>query len=115
MCSMVRASPAMQSGISPPDGDFFWSGSVDAHNIPVSGKILSRPLDQLVCTQRFGERPAVYASLGSPKGHNGMDFRTRDVNNPSEWKKSVYSVLDGTISEATETQWNGKICPRCAR
>ncbi|MEK7144304.1 MAG: M23 family metallopeptidase [Patescibacteria group bacterium] len=91
-----------------PDGDFFWSGSVDAHNIPVSGKILSRPLDQLVCTQRFGERPAVYASLGSPKGHNGMDFRTRDVNNPSEWKKSVYSVLDGTISEATETQWNGK-------
>lgn len=90
------------------EGDFFWSGNVDTHNVPASGKILVRPLDQLVCTQRFGERPAFYAGLGSPKGHNGMDFRTRDMSNPNDWKKPVYSVLDGTVSEASENQWNGK-------
>ena len=90
------------------DGDFFWSGNVDTHNIPASGKILARPLDELVCTQRFGERPAFYAPLGCPKGHNGIDFRTRDVNNPNDWKRPVYSVLGGTVSEAAETQWNGK-------
>ena len=90
------------------DGDFFWSGNVDAQNVVVLGKILSRPLDELVCTQRFGERPAFYASLGSPRGHNGMDFRTRDAQNLSVWKKPVYAVLAGTISEATENTWNGK-------
>lgn len=90
------------------DGDFFWSGNVDSHAVPVSGKILSRPLDELVCTQRFGERAAFYAPLGSSKGHNGMDFRTRDVSNTNDWKKPVYSVLEGTVSEASETQWNGK-------
>src|SRR3989344_2273511 len=90
------------------EGDFFWSGGVDTHNVPVSGKILARPLDELVCTQRFGERPAFYALTGSSKGHNGMDFRTRKATDLNEWKKPVYSVLDGTISEATETDLNGK-------
>lgn len=90
------------------EGDFFWSGNVDAHAVPVSGKIFSRPLEQLVCTQRFGERPAFYAPLGSPKGHNGMDFRTRDPNNPSDWKRPVHTALDGTVSEATENPFNGK-------
>ena len=90
------------------DGDFFWSGNVDTHNKPISGKIFSKPLDTLVCTQRFGLRPEFYAPLGSAKGHNGMDFRTRDMSNPSDWKRPVYSVLDGTISEAAENQWNGK-------
>lgn len=91
-----------------PSGDFFWSGNVDTHDVPLSGKILARPLDQLACTQRFGERPEFYATMGSPKGHNGIDFRTRDPNNLNDWKRSVYSVLPGTVSEATETQWNGK-------
>lgn len=91
-----------------PSGNFFWSGNIDTQNVPVSGKILSRPLDQLVCTQKFGERPAVYAPLGSPKGHNGLDFRTRDINDMSSWKKSVYSVLNGTVSEASEDKWMGK-------
>lgn len=90
------------------EGDFFWSGNVDTHNVPASGKILARPLDDLYCTQRFGERPAYYALHGSPKGHNGMDFRTRKATNVNDWKRSVYSVLDGTVSEATENQWNGK-------
>lgn len=91
-----------------PSGNFFWSGNIDVHDVPVSGKIFSRPLDQLVCTQKFSERPAFYAPFGSPKGHNGMDFRTRDVNDTSSWKKPVYSVLGGTVSETTENQWNGK-------
>lgn len=90
------------------EGDFFWSGNVDTHNIPAFGKILMRPLDQLICTQRFGERPSFYTTLGSPKGHNGIDFRTRDADNLNNWKKPVYSVLGGTVSEATETFWNGK-------
>ncbi|MDO8571128.1 MAG: M23 family metallopeptidase [bacterium] len=90
------------------DGDFFWSGNTDIHNVAVSGKILNKPLDELVCTQRFGERPEFYSSLGSSKGHNGMDFRTRSQNNLNDWKRPVYAVLHGTISEATENQWNGK-------
>lgn len=89
-------------------GDFFWSGNVDTSSIPVSTKIFSSPLDgPLVCTQRFGERPDFYAPLGSPKGHNGIDLRTRDVANPNNYKKPVYAVLEGTVSEATENQWNG--------
>ena len=93
-----------------PEGDFFWSGNVDTHDIAASGKILGKPLDSMVCTQRFGERPAFYAGLGlgSPKGHNGMDFRTRDPNNMSDWKRPIYAVLAGAVSEATENQWNGK-------
>lgn len=90
------------------EGDFFWSGNTDVNTIVVMGRILSRPLDALICTQRFGERPEVYADLGSPKGHNGVDFRTRDLNNPSDWKKPVYSVLEGTISDVAEDLWNGK-------
>lgn len=89
-------------------GDFFWSGNVDTHNVPVSGKILGKPLDELVCTQRFGERPEFYVTTGSPKGHNGMDFRTRKATDLNNWKKPVYTVLDGTVSEATENQFNGK-------
>lgn len=90
------------------EGDFFWSGNVDTSSSPVSTKIFSNPLDgPLVCTQKFGERPDFYAPLGSPKGHNGIDFRTRDIANPNNYKKPVYAVLEGIVSEATENQWNG--------
>jgi murein DD-endopeptidase MepM/ murein hydrolase activator NlpD len=91
------------------EGDFFWSGNTDIHTVQVLGKVLARPLDgPLVCTQRFGERPEFYKSLGSPNGHNGIDFRTRDQNNLNNWKKPVYSVFEGTVSEASENQFNGK-------
>lgn len=90
------------------EGNFFWSGNTDAHTVATAGKILSKPLDHLVCTQRFGERPEFYTALGSPKGHGGMDFRTRDPNNMSDWKRPVYAVLDGTVSEVAENQRDGK-------
>ena len=90
------------------EGDFFWSGNVDTKNVPTSGKIFSKPLDVLVCTQKFGDRPDYYKTLGSPNGHNGMDFRTITPGNPSDFKKPVYAVLAGTVSEATENEWNGK-------
>lgn len=91
-----------------PEGNFFWSGNTDIHNISVPQKILAKPLDTLLCTQKFGERPEFYGPLGSPKGHNGVDFRTRDATDPANWKKQVYSVLGGTVSEATENKFNGK-------
>lgn len=90
------------------EGDFFWSGNVDAKNTPPTPKILAKPLDELACTQKFGERPEYYVLHGSPKGHNGMDFRTRKVGNLTDWKRPVYAVLEGTVTEATENQWNGK-------
>lgn len=90
-----------------PNGDFFWSGSTALSGSSAMGKILRKPLDELICTQRFGERPEVYAAFGM-KGHNGMDFRTRKANQPSDWKRQVYSVLEGKVTEATESPSNGK-------
>ncbi|MFA5842053.1 MAG: M23 family metallopeptidase [Candidatus Paceibacterota bacterium] len=92
-----------------PGGDFFWSGGVkDILAVPSGQKIICKPLEKLICTQSFGKRPEFYAPLGSPKGHNGLDFRTKLGNNPNDWKRDVFAVLDGTISEATETPTNGK-------
>lgn len=93
-----------------PDGDFFWSGNVNAES-PAPGalvnkRILRKPLDTLICTQRFGERPSFYANLGSPGGHNGMDFRTKQSD--GNWHVPVYSVLKGVVSEVAENVWNGK-------
>lgn len=90
-----------------PEGDFFWSGSTAQSGGPTIGKVLRKPLDELICTQRFGERPEIYAQFGM-KGHNGTDFRTRKPEKPNEWKKPVYSVLDGKVTEATEGPSNGK-------
>lgn len=92
-----------------PEGDFFWSGAVSTEgNIPVpsTDRCLSKPLDILICTQRFGERPAFYAALGSPGGHNGMDFRTRQAN--GSWTVPVYAALEGSVVESTENTLNGK-------
>jgi len=94
-------------------GDFFWSGNTTAIRPRGSvslleEKILHSPLKKLICTQRFGERPEVYKNYGSPKGHNGIDFRTRKESHWNDWKQTVYSVLGGKISEAKENQWNGK-------
>lgn len=87
-----------------PEGDFFWGGNVGAE--APSKTTFTKPLDKLICTQRFGERPEFYKNYGSPKGHNGMDFRTKQASGAFE--VPVYAVLDGTISEATENLNNGK-------
>lgn len=91
-----------------PEGEFFWSGNVDTHEVASGGRILVKPLDSLVCTQRFGERPEVYRELGYVKGHSGMDFRTRDPNNQTDWKRSVYAALAGQVLEVTDSPWNGR-------
>lgn len=77
-------------------GDFVWSGNVEFTAIQAA-KILRAPLKSLICTQRFGLRPEVYKKFGSPKGHNGLDFRTRVGKS---WKQPVYAVLAGTVSES---------------
>ncbi len=93
-------------------GDFFWGGNTTTKTpktgIALGDKILHAPLRKLICTQRFGERPEVYKDWGSPKGHNGIDFRTRKVDNPNDWKQDTFSVLAGVVTEATENQANGK-------
>ncbi len=93
-----------------PEGDFFWSGAVSTEGtistVPNTERCLSKPLDVLICTQRFGERPAYYAQLGSPGGHNGMDFRTRQIS--GSWTVPVYAALGGSVVEATENTLNGK-------
>lgn len=94
-------------------GDFFWSGNTTTtkpKNTPDSSpeKILFAPLKKLICTQRFAERPEFYIGLGSPKGHNGMDFRTRKEGDPNDWMQDVFTSLSGVVSEATENSLNGK-------
>lgn len=91
-----------------PEGDFFWAGNVDvrAKNKSSTEKILHKPLNKLICTQRFGMRPEFYKPLGSPKGHNGIDFRTKKSD--GTWEQPVYAVMDGNIFEAIENKWNGK-------
>ena len=92
------------------NGDFFWSGSTAQQGLLSLGKVLKKPLDTLICTQRFGDRPEIYAlpGYGGMKGHNGTDFRTRLASNQSDWKRPVYSVLGGVVSESTEGVLNGK-------
>lgn len=93
-------------------GDFFWAGNTTTKapkSAPTTGeKILFSPLKKLICTQRLGERPEFYKNWGSPKGHNGIDFRTRKDDDPSDWKQDVFSVLNGQVTEATENPANGK-------
>src|SRR3989344_2979393 len=93
-------------------GDFFWAGNTTTKALNAvtveGGKILYSPLKKLICTQRFGERPEVYKNWGSPKGHNGIDFRTRKADNPNDWKQDIFSVLAGVVTEAAENQANGK-------
>jgi murein DD-endopeptidase MepM/ murein hydrolase activator NlpD len=93
-----------------PEGDFFWSGNVKADGVDptqvFNKRVLHKPLDTLICTQRFGERPNFYANLGSPKGHNGMDFRTKQQS--GEWTVPVYATMKGVVSEVDENVWNGK-------
>lgn len=86
------------------DAYYVWSGNVVEEKLVEpstnQNKILHAPLPYLTCTQAFGERPEVYKNYGSPKGHNGLDFRTWVNNNPSNWKQIVFAVLDGKVSEA---------------
>ena len=87
------------------DGTFVWAGCVtEQTNVR---PILDNPLSKMVCTQRFGERPWFYEELGSPRGHNGLDFRTRDSRNNRLWKQPVSSVLDGVVMEAKYKQYLG--------
>ncbi len=80
---------------------YIWSGNVITELDELSKKrILHAPLPYLTCTQKFGERPELYKNYGSPKGHNGLDFRTWVNNDSSNWKQTVFSVLDGVVSQA---------------
>lgn len=81
------------------DGNYLWSGNVKSQNSSIE-KILHSPLKTMICTQEFGERPEVYKNYGSPKGHNGLDFRTWVNGNSFNWKQPVFSVLDGEITQA---------------
>ncbi len=81
------------------DGNYLWSGNVEVIK-EESTKILHAPLAQLICTQSFGKRPEVYKNLGSPGGHNGLDFRTRRSDDLNNWKQGVFAVLPGVVSEA---------------
>ena len=89
-----------------------WGDWNDVKNIPIddniqegipflirSGfKFQANPLDKLVCTQRFGERPDFYKQW-QMIGHNGIDFRTKLDDTP-DGKRPVYAVLDGVVNEA---------------
>lgn len=81
------------------DGNYLWDGNVQ-ETACVPEKILHTPIANLICTQKFGERPQVYKNYGSPKGHNGLDFRTWVNGDSSKWKQSVFAVMDGVVSEA---------------
>lgn len=56
-------------------------------------KFLANPIDKLVCTQKFGMNPQIYAQFGL-RGHNGLDFRTRFIDSPLG-RRYVYAVLEG--------------------
>lgn len=61
-------------------------------------KFQANPLDKLVCTQKFGERPEFYKRW-QMDGHNGIDFRTKFDDTP-DGKRPVYAVMDGMVSKA---------------
>jgi len=81
------------------DGNYLWSGNAKVIN-ETGGKILCAPLPYLECTQKFGERPSVYKKYGSPKGHNGLDFRTWVNHDSTNSQQDVFSVLDGKVTES---------------
>ena len=55
------------------------------------------PIDKIFITQKFGERPAVYAQFGL-KGHNGIDYRTRFFDSPLG-RRYVVAPDSGTVEE----------------
>ncbi len=57
----------------------------------------ANPLDKMLCTQKFAERPDFYKQW-QMIGHNGVDFRTKFDDTP-DGKRLVYAVLDGIIQE----------------
>lgn len=61
-------------------------------------KFANDPLDELICTQKFGERSEYYSKY-KMKGHNGVDFRTRFPDTP-QGRREVYAVMDGEVSNA---------------
>ena len=93
-----------------PEGDFFRSGNVKAEIADPTAlfnkRVLHRPLEHLICTQRFGERPSFYTSIGCSKGHSGVDFRTKQSD--GSWHVPVVAAMRGVVSEVDETMWNGK-------
>jgi len=93
-----------------PEGDFFWSGNVKQDGVDTAQifnkRVLAKPLDSLVCTQRFGERASFYSSLGFSRGHAGLDFRTKQSD--GSWEVPVYAALKGIVAEVDENMWNGK-------
>ena len=58
---------------------------------------MTKPLDQLIVTQGFGERPDYYG----PSGHQGVDFRTKFSNPKNSWWNNLvghqpcYAIEDG--------------------
>ena len=79
------------------DGNYIWSANLRPLEFE---RVLNSPLKNLICTQEFAERPEVYKDYGSPKGHNGLDFRTWVDGDWTKWEQAVFAVLDGKISEA---------------
>lgn len=55
----------------------------------------NKPLDQLVVTQAFGERPEYYKQF-KMEGHNGTDYKTIFDDSP-KGRRDVYAVMDGTV------------------
>lgn len=53
-------------------------------------------------TQKFGERPKVYAQFGL-KGHNGIDYAAEAPNE----KKPLYAPMEGIVSEVGDTADKG--------
>ena len=58
---------------------------------------LKHPMEPVVLTQHFGERPAVYAQFGM-RGHNGLDYRTRFLDSPLG-HRYVTAAASGKILE----------------
>lgn len=70
----------------------------EAFTIRYAFTFQANPLDKMVCTQKFGERPGFYKQF-KMSGHNGVDFRTKFDDSP-DGKRPVYAVMDGVISNA---------------
>ena len=56
---------------------------------------LRYPLDKILITQNFGDRPEVYKPL---KGHMGVDFRTT-WDDSLDGKRPVYAAANGIVVE----------------
>ncbi len=58
---------------------------------------LRYPLDKILITQNFGDRPDVYIRFNM-KGHNGLDFRTQ-WDDSKDGKRPVYAAANGIVIE----------------